>query len=101
MIFKPFKCTVITLIPKHAASHRIKDLRPIAVYKLISKILTSILGQILPSIISSCQAAFVPGQNIHNHILLAYEFLKGYGRKGGTPRTMIQMHLQKACDMVN
>lgn len=38
---------------------------------------------------------------IHNHILLAYELLKGYSRKGGTPRIMIQLDLQKAYDMVD
>lgn len=38
---------------------------------------------------------------MYNHILLAYVLLKGYGRKGGTPRAMIQLDLQKAYDMVN
>lgn len=51
--------------------------------------------------ISKNQAAFVPGQNIHNHIMLAYELIKGYIRKGGTPRSMMQIDLQKAYDMAN
>ncbi|XP_058749651.1 uncharacterized protein LOC131622632 [Vicia villosa] len=63
--------------------------------------MTQRMGRVLPSIISKNQAAFVPGQNIHNHILLAYELLKGYERKGGTPRVMMQVDLQKAYDMVN
>ncbi|XP_040872094.1 uncharacterized protein [Glycine max] len=82
-----------------------KDYHPIVgctiVYKIIAKIITERLGKILPSIISHSQAAFVPGQNIHNHILLAYELLNGYGRKGGTPRVMMQLDLHKAYDMVN
>lgn len=44
---------------------------------------------------------FVPGQQIHNHILLAFELIKGYSRKGGTPRCMMQIDLKKAYDMVH
>lgn len=46
------------------------------------------------------QAAFVPGQQIHNHILLSYELLRGYNRTGGTPKCMLHMDLQKAYDTV-
>ncbi|CAK8564550.1 unnamed protein product [Lathyrus sativus] len=59
------------------------------------------MGKMLPNIINLSQVAFVPGQIIHNHIMLAYELLKGYTRKGGTPRAMIQLNLQKACDMMD
>ncbi|KHN14066.1 Putative ribonuclease H protein, partial [Glycine soja] len=89
-----FNNTVVTLIPKGDNARYVKDYHPIVgctiVYKIIAKIITERLGKILPSIISHSQAAFVPGQNIHNHILLAYELLNGYGRKGGTPRVMMQ-----------
>lgn len=68
---------------------------------MISKILTARLGSVLSSIISKSQAAFVPGQKIHNHILLAAELKKGYNRNNGTPRCMIQLDLQKAYDMVD
>lgn len=50
---------------------------------------------------NNCQAAFIPGPNIHNHILLTYELLKGYGRKGGTHSVMMQIDLQNAYDVVN
>lgn len=104
-LYRGFNNTVVTLIPKGDNARYVKDYRPIAgcttVYKIIAKIITERLGKILPSIISHSQAAFVPGQNIHNHILLAYELLNGYGRKGGTPRVMMQLDLHKAYDMVN
>lgn len=62
-----------------------KDYIPISVcivtYKIISKILTDKLGKMLPSVISHNQAAFVSSQNIHNHIMLAYEIIKGYTKK--------------------
>lgn len=66
----------------------------------MSNILTNRLGKVLSSIINPCQAAFVPEQQIHNRILLAYELIKGYSRKLGTPRCMMQLDLQKAYDMV-
>lgn len=52
-------------------------------------------------IINKSQAAFVAGQDIHNHIHLAYELIKGYDRKSGSPRCMFQIDLQKAYDMVH
>lgn len=55
----------------------------------------------LPIIVNQSQATFMPYQRIHCHILLAYELAKGYKRKGGTPRVMMQIDLQKAYDMVN
>jgi hypothetical protein len=105
VLYRAFNETVVTLIPKHPATKTVKEFRPIAgcstFYKIISKILTDRLGRVLSSIISPSQAAFVPGQKIHNHILLAFELLKGYNRKDGTPRCMIQLDLQKAYDMVD
>ncbi|CAK8564653.1 unnamed protein product [Lathyrus sativus] len=104
-LFKAFNSTVVTLILKHCDAQSIKDYRPIAgcttVYKIISKILTTRLGKVIGDVVHHSQAAFVPGQQIHNHILLAYELIKGYTRKGGTPRCMLQIDLQKAYDMVN
>ncbi|CAK8533160.1 unnamed protein product [Lathyrus sativus] len=104
-IYKPFNNVVVSLIPKSNEACEIKDYRPIAVcttfYKIISKILTDRLGSVLPSVISHNQAAFIQGQNIHNHIMLATKLIKGYTRKGGTRRIMMQVDLQKAYDMVN
>ncbi|XP_028216534.1 uncharacterized protein LOC114398549 [Glycine soja] len=59
------------------------------------------LSKVMQDIVGCSQAAFVPGQQIHNHILLAYELIKGYSRQGDTPRCMIQLDLQKAYDMVD
>ena len=99
MLYKRFNETVVTLIPKHPAAKMIKEYRPIAgcstFYKIISKILTTRLGRVLGTIISKAQAAFVPGQKIHSHILLAMELLKGYNRSNGTPRCMVQLDLQR------
>lgn len=104
-LYKPFNKTVVTLIPKNDDAKCVKDYRPIAgcttFYKIISKILTARLGGVLQDVISRNQSAFVLGQNIHNHIMLAYELIRGYTRKNGTPRCMMQSNLQKAYDMVD
>lgn len=54
------------------------------------------MGRVLNNIVSQNQVAFVPGQVIHNHILLTYELIKGYNRRGGTPRCMMQLDIHKA-----
>ncbi|CAK8537830.1 unnamed protein product [Lathyrus sativus] len=104
-IYKLFNSVVVSLIPKDHTAYEIKDYRPISIcttfYKIISKILTDRIGAVIHSVVSHNQAAFVPGQKIHSHIMLATELLKGYNRKWGTPRIMLQIDLQKAYDMVN
>lgn len=46
------------------------------------------------------QTTFIPGQHIQVHVLLTYELIWGYSAKGGPPRYMIQMDIQKAYDNV-
>lgn len=58
------------------------------------------MSKVLGSIIDESQATFVPRKYIQDHILLAYELIKGYNTKGGPLRCMLQMNLQKACDVV-
>lgn len=80
VIHQGFNKTVVTLIPKGENVKSIRDFRPIAgcvvFLKIISKVLTTRLKNILPSVISQNQGALIVGQNIHNHIHLAYELLK-------------------------
>lgn len=59
------------------------------------------MSKMLSSIINKSQVAFVSGQRIHDHIHLAYELIKGYNRKHGMPRCMMQMDIQKAYDIVD
>lgn len=80
-LYKDFNSMVVTLIPKSEEAASIKHLNPIVgyttLYKIISKVLIGRLGKVIGSIVGLCQDAFVPWQHIHNHILLAYELIKG------------------------
>ncbi|CAK8542372.1 unnamed protein product [Lathyrus sativus] len=104
-MFMAFNSTLVTLIPKKYDARYLKYYRPIAcctmVYKVYSKVLTTRLAKVIGIIVNHNQAAFIPGQQLHNHILLAYELIKGYSRKNGTPRCLMQLDVQKAYDMLN
>lgn len=78
----------------------VRDYIPISCCKTISKVMTNRLGSLFSNIINKRQVVFVPGQHIHDHILLAYKLIKGYSSKGGAPRYLLQMDLQKAHDTV-
>ncbi|KAG7556714.1 Ribonuclease H domain [Arabidopsis suecica] len=71
--------TQICLIPKTEDAKHMADYRPISLctvsYKIISKIMIMRLKQCLGFVISDSQAAFVPGRNITDNILVAHELL--------------------------
>jgi hypothetical protein len=72
------------------------------IYKLVSKILANRLKQVLPSVISPYQSAFVLGHLISDNILAAYETLhtmhmRMWSKEGFT---VIKLDMSKAYDRV-
>lgn len=71
--------TTVVLIHKKDDADSMKDLRPIALcnvlYKIIAKVLSNRLRELLPGIIAENQSAFVPNKSITDNVLVAFEML--------------------------
>ncbi|MCI28182.1 CNGC5-like protein, partial [Trifolium medium] len=71
--------TNIALVAKVDRLESMKDLRSISlcnvIYKILSKVLANRLKKVLPIYISDTQAAFVPGRDILDNALTAFEVL--------------------------
>lgn len=87
---KPFmpsalNATTLILIPKRPRAENIAEYRPISclntIYKLVTKIISSRLKKVLPTIILPNQTGFVENRLILENILLASEVLNGYHKK--------------------
>lgn len=99
--------TTIVLIPKRENVDDPKDLRPIALcnvlYKIVAIVLANRLQKISPKVISEEQSAFVPGRNITDNVLVAFELLHHMKRKNNGQDGMVALKLDisKAYDRVS
>lgn len=70
----------LSLISKKQSPETFSDFCPISLlnftYKIIFKILATMLFGILPSLVSSQQSAFVKGRSIHHHVALAHDLFQ-------------------------
>ncbi|XP_010687394.1 uncharacterized protein LOC104901504 [Beta vulgaris subsp. vulgaris] len=70
------------------------------VYKIIAKIITHRLQSVIGEVVDTAQVGFIPKRNITDNILLATDLIKGYNRKGISPRCTIKVDLKKAYDSI-
>ncbi|KAL3839206.1 hypothetical protein ACJIZ3_023797 [Penstemon smallii] len=98
--------TNIALIPKCQNPELMTQFRPISLcnvmYKIASKTVANRLKPLMNSVISESQSAFVPGRQITDNVLVAYEtthFMKKQTR-GDVGQMAIKLDLSKAYDRV-
>ncbi|KAA3457072.1 reverse transcriptase [Gossypium australe] len=98
--------TLIVLIPKIANPNEMTNFRPISlcrvIYKIISKVLANRLKEVLPMCITQNQSAFVPGQMIHDNVLIAHELIHYLrsSKNGPNKGCVVKLDMSKAYDRV-
>lgn len=79
-LLSTFFDTHLALILKFEGSKLLKDYRPISLcnvsYKILAKLLVHRLRSLLPNLISSSQATFVPGKHAADHLILAKQMFR-------------------------
>jgi len=58
--------------------------------------MTNRMQRVMDSLIDKGQSAYVSGRLINDNIILSTELVKGYGRKGISPRWKLKVDLRKA-----
>ena len=97
--------TKLCLIPKVSSPTQAKDFRPISccsvIYKCITKLLCARLKTVLPHLIHPSQGAFLEGRELLFNVLICQDIVRGYNRKGVSPRCIMKVDLHKAFDSVH
>nr|XP_025692428.1 uncharacterized protein LOC112794656 [Arachis hypogaea] len=98
--------TYISLIPKIDAPETFSHFRPIGLcnvsYKLITKIISHRLKQVMPKLIGPSQSSFVPGRQSADNIIIAQEAIHSMRiKKGACGYMAIKIDLEKAYDLLN
>ena len=94
------------MIPKIDKPEFISQFRPIAlcnvIYKIITKVIVSIIKPLLNGIISPYQSSFIPSRTIHHNIIVTQEMVHSMSKSRGNKMFMsIKIDLEKAYDRLN
>jgi len=96
--------TWVTLIPKKNVATEVRDYRPISmvgsIYKLIAKILSKRLREVLPELIGEAQTTFIKGRQILDGALIANETVHWLKRKKKLG-VLIKLDFKKAYDTLS
>ncbi|CAL1390085.1 unnamed protein product [Linum trigynum] len=105
-LLRAFNHTWLTLIPKVPNVESCAQLRPIGLcqvfYKIISKILATRLGDILPKVISTYQNGFIKDRSIVDNVIISEEVMNYLTNKhGGKERFMaLKLDMENAYDRI-
>ncbi|KAM2896759.1 hypothetical protein COP2_006481 [Malus domestica] len=92
--------THLVLIPKVSSPRNMSQLRPISlcnvVHKVIAKILTNRMKNVLPHLISANQSAFMAGRQIQDNILVVHEILHSLNHQQNGEEKCVAMKLDMA-----
>jgi hypothetical protein len=101
---KGINTSYIALIPKVAGSSSFNDYRPISllneIYKIIVKILTTRLKEVMQSVVSPSQSAFIASKNILDSVLIANEMLDSM-KSRRCQGFLLKLDFRKAFDTVS
>jgi hypothetical protein len=101
---KGINSTFIVLIPKVDNPQRLNDFRPISLvgslYKIIAKLLANRLRQVIGSVVSETQSAFIKNRQILDGILIANEVVDE-ARKKKKDLMLFKADFEKAYDSVD
>ncbi|KAH0705908.1 hypothetical protein KY285_010432 [Solanum tuberosum] len=95
----------LVLLPKKEQPNNFSDLKPISLSnfsnKIISKLLSMILADIIPLLIADNQSGFVRGRSITESIMLAQEITHDIKRPKEGDNVVIKLDMTKAYDRVS
>lgn len=98
--------TLVSLIPKVKNPEKVTQLRPISLcnvsYKIITKVLTNRLKEVLGDIVGPEQSSFVPKREIVDNIAIYQEALHTMRvKKGKVGYMILKIDLEKAYDRLS
>ena len=94
----------IILLPKTHGAEMIGEFRPIALYNsiylIIAKVLANRLREVMDSLISPLQSAFIPGRHMIDIIVTTEEIVAAW-RRSGTLGFLWKVDFAKAYDSID